>query len=213
VTAAGETSARAETARNFPAWTQDRIKIRIMILSLLRRNRAKSTIEALYGVIVAQARLPSFYVRYGVPDTVDGRFEMMVLHLWLLSDRIAREPGDHRALGQGLFDRFCVDLDHNLREMGVGDLTVPRRMKGYAEAYLGRSEAYRAALASEDAAQLPAALARNVFGAPGVHAQALQLAAYVHAAARQLAGARYEALAAGEAGFPDPETQPTVPAA
>ena len=63
-----------------------------MILSLLRRNPPKSTIEALYGVIVAQARLPSFYLRYGVPDTVDGRFDMIVLHMVLLNGRISAEP-------------------------------------------------------------------------------------------------------------------------
>jgi len=183
-----------------------------MILSLLRRNRAKATIEALYGAIVAQARAPAFYQRYGVPDTVEGRFEMMALHVWLVSDRIAREAGDHRTLGQGLFDRFCVDLDHNLREMGVGDLTVPRRMKGYAEAYLGRSEAYRTALGADDGSSLAAALARNVFGEPETVPPARQLAGYVRSAARLLDAAPFAGIAAGSVRFPDPEIHVAVPA-
>lgn len=177
-----------------------------MILSLLRQNSLKSTIQALYGVIVAQARLPDFYLGYEVPDTVEGRFEMMALHLWLLSQRIAREPGDNRPLGKGLFDRFCVDLDHNLREMGVGDLTVPRRMKTYAEAYLGRSEAYRVALQSDDAAMLPAALARNVLGQAETSEHAELLAAYVRACVAALDTASIAAIYAGEARFALPQS-------
>ena len=77
-----------------------------MILNLLRRNPSKTTIQALYGVIVAQARLPSFYARYGVPDTVDGRFDMIVLHLFLLVGRMVGESGPAGALGPALFNRY-----------------------------------------------------------------------------------------------------------
>ena len=176
-----------------------------MILSLLRRNPSKTTIQLLYGVIVAQARLPSFYVRYGVPDTVDGRFDMIVVHLFLLAERASREPGSLGALPSALFNRFCVDLDHNLREMGVGDLTVPRRMKGYAEAYYGRSEAYRTALAASDRAALSAALARNVYGRSDANDESSRLADYVMAGASALARQPAEAIARGKLDFPDPE--------
>ncbi len=177
-----------------------------MILSLLRRNPPKSTIQALYGVIVAQSRLPSFYLRYGVPDTVDGRFEMIVLHLVLLNARISREPGRFGALEPALFNRFCTDLDHNLREMGVGDLTVPRRIKGYAEAFYGRGAAYRAALAAGDRTTLVAALARNVHGRDEPDDAAGLLADYVVVAVAALDGVAADALMQGRVSFPDPET-------
>ncbi|MGZ6023253.1 MAG: ubiquinol-cytochrome C chaperone family protein [Rhizomicrobium sp.] len=176
-----------------------------MILSLLRRSPAKPTIEALYGVIVAQARLPSFYVRYGVPDTVDGRFDLIVLHLFLATERAIRDPAALGTLPSALFDRFCVDLDHNLREMGVGDLTVPRRMKGYAEAFYGRGEAYRKAFADNDRAALSAALARNVFGRDEADDESVRLADYVFEAAASLGEQKADAIMQGKLSFPDPE--------
>ena len=176
-----------------------------MILSLLRRNPSKTTIQALYGVIVAQARLPSFYLRHGVPDTVDGRFDLIVLHLFLLAARASHEPGPLGALPAALFNRFCVDLDHNLREMGVGDLTVPRRMKGYAEAYYGRSDAYGKALAANDRAGLAAALARNVYGHDATDDASARLADYVMAASASLAAQPADAMLRGTLNFPDPE--------
>src|SRR4029078_3674874 len=83
------------------------------------------TISTLYGMIVAQARLPCFYRDYAVADTVNGRFDLIVLHLTLLLARLAQEPA-LRELGQGVFDRFCQDMEHNLREIGIGDLKVPK---------------------------------------------------------------------------------------
>src|SRR3979490_263814 len=128
-----------------------------------RRNPREATIDGLYGTIVAQARLPSFYAAYGVPDTGAGRFEMLVLPRALTARRLAREPVT-TALGPALFERFCRDLDHNLREMGVGDLTVPKKMQGFAGAYFGRARAYDQALTACDSGACAAAVARNVFG-------------------------------------------------
>jgi len=103
-----------------------------MILRLFRRsNKAatKATIDMLYGAIVAQGRRPVFYAGFGVPDTVEGRFDMVVLHLVLVLGRLRREAGGGQlaqdVIAQDLFGAFCRDMDHNLREMGVGDLTVP----------------------------------------------------------------------------------------
>ena len=126
-------------------------------------------------MIVAQARSPAFYVDYQVPDTVHGRFEMIVLHLVLFLRRFAPDAGSRtaadsgaaRKLGQGLFDAFCSDLDDNLREMGVGDLTVPKEMRRFGEAFYGRQRAYGAALDAGDTAELEKALARNILGSPG----------------------------------------------
>ena len=141
-----------------------------------------ATIDAIYGMIVAQARLPVFYRDYGVPDTVNGRFDMIVLHLWMVLRRF-------RALGvedipQALMDRFCSDLDGNLREMGVSDLTVPKRMLGFAGAFYGRSAAYDAAFAAGPE-QLADALARNVLVSED-GTRAVPLAAYVRQAADAL---------------------------
>src|ERR1700719_304634 len=107
----------------------------------------RGTIEAIYGMIVTQARLPSFYRDLGVPDTVNGRFDLLVLHLWMVLRRFrsAEAAANH---SQALFDRFCDDMDANLREMGVGDLTVPQRMRAFGEAFYGRVAAYDLALTS-----------------------------------------------------------------
>ena len=102
------------------------------------------TIEAIYGMIVTQAREPVFYRDMGVPDTVNGRFDMILLHLWLVLRRLRTVR--RRELSQGLFDHFCEDMDDNLREMGVGDLTVPKQMRAFGEAFYGRAKAYDAAL-------------------------------------------------------------------
>jgi cytochrome b pre-mRNA-processing protein 3 len=118
-----------------------------MIFPLFRRSRRRDTISGLYGTIVAQARMPSFYRDYAVPDTLNGRFDLILLHLALLLDRLAQDPA-LRHLGQAVFDRFCQDMDHNLREMGVGDLAVPKEMRRIGEAFYGRAQAYRAALAA-----------------------------------------------------------------
>ncbi len=178
-----------------------------MIFRLFRRDPQAATITALYGVIVAQARVPAFYLAFGVPDTPEGRFELLVLHLALVCRRLGRtggaEQGSARALSQGVFDMFCRDMDHNLREMGVGDLSVPKTMRKLGEAFYGRLEVYDRALGSADPADLAAALARN---AEAPVAAAERLAAYVRAAAARLEALSFASLRAGETSFPDPDT-------
>ncbi len=182
-----------------------------MILATFRRRRNTHIIQLLYGAIVAQARLPVFYMLYGVEDTVDGRFELIVLHLVLLIRRLARPETERAqrtfdpALGQPLFDAFCRDLDDNLREMGVGDLAVPRKMRSFGEAFYGRQTAYEAALAAADEHELEKALARNIFGLADVDERAVRLAQYARAAATQLDAVPEDMLLTGRALFPGPE--------
>jgi cytochrome b pre-mRNA-processing protein 3 len=184
-----------------------------MILAAFRGNHHNRNIQSLYGAIVAQARSPIFYTLYGVPDTVDGRFELIVLHLVLFVRRLnAAVPGRVRTpanvAGQELFDVFCADLDDNLREMGVGDMAVPRRMRQFAEAYYGRQAAYGAALATPEPDALEKAFARNILGTADIDDRAARLARYAHAAVRQLDAATDEALLVGKSAsalFPDPE--------
>lgn len=176
-----------------------------MLAALLSRlSRRSASIEALYGAIVAQARAPVFYLDYGVADTVNGRFEMILMHAALLLDRLAGEGADIRAAGQGVFDRFCRDMDDTLRERGIADVKVPREMKRVAEAFYGRQAAYRAALADTDPAALPAALRRNLYaGAPDEEA-AERMASYMRVAAESLRGQEAAALVGGRLVWPDP---------
>jgi cytochrome b pre-mRNA-processing protein 3 len=175
-----------------------------MILPLFRPTR---TIAALYGAIVAQARAPAFYAQMGVPDTVSGRFDMVLLHVVLVLRRLRQgEAGEReRALAQGLFDAFCRDMDHNLREMGVSDQGLPRHMQRVGEAFYGRAQVYEAALA-EGAGEgvLVQALARNVYPDTGDEASAAVLAHYVRSAAEALGQQSLAALAGGSVLFPEP---------
>ncbi|HEY6023472.1 MAG TPA: ubiquinol-cytochrome C chaperone family protein [Pseudolabrys sp.] len=174
-----------------------------MIFPLFRRSARSDTISTLYGMIVAQARLPCFYRDYAVADTVNGRFDLLVLHLALVLGRL--EEAGLKELGQALFDHFCGDMDHNLREMGVGDLAVPKEMQRMGEAYYGRAQAYRAALAAQDDEVLVAAVARNIYGgAAPWPAAASRLAAYMREAVRDLKAQTPSALLDGELHLPDP---------
>jgi cytochrome b pre-mRNA-processing protein 3 len=179
-----------------------------MLSNLFRRAPSADSIASLYGTIVAQARRPAFYQLYGVPDTVNGRLEMIMLHTVLLLRRLEREPEAVRLLGQGVFDRFCRDMDDSLREIGIGDLALPRSMQRIGEAFYGRQAAYKAALAAANDVPLAAAVARNIFAEASSPQGPIRLAAYIRAAERALAAQHdfTRALA-----FPDPE-QP-LPAA
>jgi cytochrome b pre-mRNA-processing protein 3 len=176
-----------------------------MISLPFRRSRRPANIDALYGMIVAQSRSEAFYRGYGVPDTVDGRLDMIVLHLVLLLRQMTTAHGSMPPLGQHLFDRFCRDIDDNFREMGVGDLTVPKKMQEVAGAFYGRAKAYERVLDSEDGTALEKVVARNVFGVPEPPVGARRLAAYMREVSRRLAAQDTAALARAEIDFPNPE--------
>jgi cytochrome b pre-mRNA-processing protein 3 len=178
-----------------------------MMFRFFRRNPSNHSIASLYGTIVAQARAAPFYRICGVPDTVSGRFEMVLLHTVLVLRRLETEPLPLRRIGQAVFDRFCRDMDGSLREMGVGDLAVPAKMRKIGEAFYGRRAAYGAALAVDDPEALVAALERNVFGAQTGTSRlgAVRLGTYVRAAAGQLDDQDGQALSRAELTFPDPE--------
>jgi len=182
-----------------------------MMFPLFRREpRGPDTISALYGMIVAQARLPCFYRDYAVADTVNGRFDLIVLHLALLLDRLALDPA-LRTLGQAVFDRFCQDMEHNLREMGIGDLKVPQEMQRMGEAFYGRAQAYQAALAAGDSPALAETITRNIYGGSPPLAEAVpRLAAYMRLAVGDLGAQGSAQLAAGELRFPDPAAIPVA---
>ncbi|MBN8934756.1 MAG: ubiquinol-cytochrome C chaperone [Rhizobiales bacterium] len=179
-----------------------------MISFPFRRSKQDATIDALYGMIVAQARSPSFYRDYAVPDTVTGRLDMIVLHLVLVLRRMKERGGTVQPAGQQLFDRFCRDIDDNFREMGVGDLAVPKKMRRVAEDFYGRAQAYESALGNNDAAVLEAAVARNIFGAPEPTPGARRLAAYIRKTAAAFDRRQGETLTPVDLEFLDPKAVP-----
>ncbi len=130
-------------------------------LSLGRKTNHERAGFGLYGAAVAAARDPFLYTDAGVPDTLDGRFDAISLHVFLLIQRLNRETEPGPALAQAVFDAMFADMDINLREMGVGDMSVGKRNRAMWEAFHGRAAAYTAAW-TDDAA-LAAALARNVW--------------------------------------------------
>ncbi|MEP1092042.1 MAG: ubiquinol-cytochrome C chaperone family protein [Rhizobiaceae bacterium] len=135
-----------------------------MFKALFGRNVNRDLAQALYGAVVARARNRHFYVEFQVPDTFDGRFEMLVMHLFLIHNRLKDEAQEHRKISQLVFDAFIDDMDAALREAGVGDQTVPKRIKKMTQVFYGRTGAYETALAEENVAQaLSPVIARNLF--------------------------------------------------
>ena len=171
-----------------------------------RRNRHERTGFLLYGRAVAAARAPFLYTGLGVPDTLHGRFDLIGLHAFLLIRRFRRLPAPGPDLAQAVFDAMFGDMDVNLREMGVGDLSVGKRVRTMWEAFHGRAQAYDAAMDAGDLGALEQALIRNVWrgeAAPGAAALArLAVAQSRHLEAQGLpsfAVGRVDFLAAAEA--------------
>ncbi len=159
----------------------------------------------LYRSIVEQGRLPPFYRDLAVPDSVDGRFDLIALHIFLVMRRLKREGGAAEALGQDLTEIFFADMDLNLRELGASDIGVGRRVKRMIEGYYGRAVAYGNALDGEGEALEPV-LARNLYGTTQVETETLTaMSVYLHAADAHLATLPWSELAAGRVSFPEPE--------
>jgi cytochrome b pre-mRNA-processing protein 3 len=132
------------------------------LLDSLGLARVRGDVDGLYGLIVRHARQPHFYTDCGVPDTVGGRFDMLALHAYVVLRRLRELGADYERFSQALHDRMFVDLDYNLREMGVGDLRVGRQIKDLAKLFYGRIAAYDNALAGSTRA-LNEALMRNAY--------------------------------------------------
>lgn len=169
------------------------------------RSRDDDRPYVLYGVLVGQARNPAFYTDMGVPDTAEGRFEMVALHVHLALRRLRAGGEAGKELGQKLFDVLFDDMDQTLREMGVGDLSVGKKIKALASSFYGRMQAYDEGLADTEGGKLEAALKRNVLPA-SVEADgyAAALAAYIRRAEAELAAQPVEDILAGRVSFTPP---------
>ncbi len=167
----------------------------------------------LYSEVVEQARQPFFYLTLGVPDTPDGRFDMIALHAALLLRRLRLDRDRTEAVSQAVFDLMFADMDQNLREMGVGDLAVGKRIKGMAQGFYGRLAAYDVGLAAPGDEVLADALGRNVYRhrEPG-EGDPVGLARYMRHQAESLAGQPVDALLTGVVAFDPPAVEAEVQA-
>lgn len=172
---------------------------------LFRDSAAKDAAHRLYLRIVEQARLPVFYVDCGVEDTPDGRFDMIALHASLVLRRLKRDGEATAELAQEVFDLMFADMDQNLREMGVGDIGVGKRVKGMAQGFYGRLAAYDAGLAAPGNEGLIAALKRNLFRKSSpADSQVAAVAAYVRRESASMDAQATEALLGGTVEFGPP---------
>ncbi len=176
------------------------------LFGLFRRKPHERAGFELYSTAVTAARRPYFFTELGVPDTLDGRFDLVGLHVALLVRRLHKDPDPRgAALAQAVFDAMFADMDTNLREMGVGDMSIAKRVKRMWEAFHGRAQAYEAPLDQRDVSSLAIALARNVWrGVVGAGETApLSLAALVIAADAALAVQPVDDLLRGQVRFPE----------
>ena len=153
---------------------------------LTRRDVHSDTASDLYGRLVTAARAPTFYAALGTPDTPEGRLEVLVLHVVLMLRRLAREGAAANGLSRALSEAFVTDMDDCLREMGVGDISVAKKVKQAAAALFDRHREYGAALDSANTDALALSLAAHVLATPAPSHEAARLAAFVKAAEESL---------------------------
>ncbi|MHC8493704.1 ubiquinol-cytochrome C chaperone family protein [Thalassospira sp. SM2505] len=178
---------------------------------LKKKDRKQTAAFELYTAMVTQARKPEFYAKLGVPDTMEGRFDLILVHAFVLFRRLKSEDGD-RDLAQNIFDVMFSDLDQNMREMGIGDVGILKRIRKMSESYHGRIVAYEEGVQS-GAAELAAALNRNLYAdTDATDEQLMAMVGYVHDALATLAKQPILDLQDGAVHFPDaPELAVTAP--
>jgi cytochrome b pre-mRNA-processing protein 3 len=174
-----------------------------VVFSLFRKDPRRTTIATLYKRVATASRTPGLYTDLGVPDTLEGRFECLSLHMILVLRALRGLPDPAQEVAKDLTDAFFRDMDSSLREMGVGDTVVPKRMKKVASAFYGRAKVYDPPLTAADEAALAGALARNVQGG---EAPAVALARYALAADGILRQSSLETMLDKGIEFPTPDT-------
>ena len=168
-----------------------------------RRNENQRIVGQVYDALAAAGRQPALYEDMNVPDTVMGRFEMLSAHVILFLRRTSRGSEAVKAVGQDIVDEFFLDIDHSIRELGIGDVSVPKKMKKFGRMFYGRVGSYGAALDAADADSLADALRRNVHPAGGDGAPDMRpLARYLVEVERHLAERADEEILAGAISVP-----------
>lgn len=173
-----------------------------MLSKLFSRRRHERPAADLYIKLVDQARDPAFYTACGVPDTLDGRFEAVALHAFLVFHRLKREAPPAPDFAQALFDHMFNDMDLSLREVGVTDFTIGKKVKAMGRGFYGRVVAYDHGLVAADPADLEAALRRNLYGTTEPDAaQVTAVATYVRREVAALAAQPAADFLKGEVRF------------
>jgi cytochrome b pre-mRNA-processing protein 3 len=155
-----------------------------MVLNFFRKSPGNAAVEAAYQSIVAQSRQPRFYAEWGIADTVTGRFDMITLHLALMLRRLKADPAGAE-LAQGLVERFFVDMDDSVRELGISDIGVPRKVRNMGQLFYGTLNGLAPALDTGDVSAVEAVLSKNFYGGAG-SAGSRALAVYTMAEAEAL---------------------------
>jgi cytochrome b pre-mRNA-processing protein 3 len=166
------------------------------------QTRISRNASKLYGSIVTAARREEFFSDYGVPDTKEGRFAMLVAHMVIVLRRLRREGEPGAALGRALSEAFVVDIDDCMREIGVGDLSVPRQVNRAAAALYESARDFEVPLGGNESAPLAEALRRTLLSS--AEAAAASVARYMHSASEKLDGQPAEDVLAGSVAFPAP---------
>ncbi|TCS61241.1 ubiquinol-cytochrome C chaperone family protein [Varunaivibrio sulfuroxidans] len=175
-----------------------------------RPDHSESAAHSLYGALVAQARRPSFYLEYGVADTLDGRVDMIFLHTIVLLRRLGQARHQTRRTAQSLYDILFYDLETGLREQGIGDDGVLHKLRAMTESFSGRVGAYDGALKEDDVSALVSALARNIYRSDRLDdARILRMAHYTRACVQLLDSQPIATLCEGRVRFAEPPTIPT----
>ena len=173
-------------------------------MAIFSRKRPEEEAHALYSVVINQARQAFLFNDFSVPDTLDGRFDMISLHIFLVLRRLKAEADRTADLAQCLFDTMFADMDRSLREMGAGDLGVGRRVKVMATAFYGRLSAYEKAMANGNFDALAEAILRNVFREDEAMRQdAQKLSKYTNWIANALSEYPVDDLLKGRLTFPN----------
>jgi len=166
-------------------------------------SQMDQSVAAIYDTVMRQSRSPELYLEMSVPDTVDGRFDLLAVHMHMVLRRIKDQGDSAQIMGQKLFDAMFRDMDTQLREIGIGDMGIGKRIKKMAQGFYGRMESFDVGLDSEDESILSAALERNVYrhGLPE-HPEALtRLAAYVRAQHGHIESQTIDDIVAGKLSF------------
>ncbi len=174
-----------------------------MIFSLFRKNTATTEVYEVYRIVVEAGRNPVFFAEWGVPDTVTGRFDMISFHLALLFRRLRSNDPKVRDFAQSLFDLFFRDMDRSLREMGVGDLSIAKRIQKMGNIFYGLLGKVNEAMDARDGARLEAVIARNIYAGESP-AHAPKLAAYAFEQSAKLDAQPLRDIVAGRLSFGAP---------
>lgn len=181
-----------------------------MISAWLKRRKAtRNAAAGLYQAAVSQSRDPLFYTELGVADTLDGRFDLVTLHVFLIMNRLGALGQNGKALSQALFDHMFTNMDVTLRQIGIGDMGIPKHMKRMMRAFNGRVHSYHTALNGSDKQQLELVVSRNIYRHKEgeIPDTAKFMVEYISRQSGWLMQQDYQSLAAGRVSFVDVATQ------